>query len=85
MEVEKANLWSYINNLGLHGADGGTRTRTIKDQGILSPWRLPVPPRPHRARLADCRRGSNCARNKAGVLSDQLALRRARISLPGLK
>ena len=28
------------------GADDGNRTRTIRDRGILSPLRLPIPPRP---------------------------------------
>ena len=29
-----------------NGADDGNRTRTIRDRGILSPLRLPIPPRP---------------------------------------
>ena len=30
------------------GADGGTRTRTPRGRGILSPVRLPISPRPRR-------------------------------------
>lgn len=38
------------------GAGGGTRTRTIKDQGILSPWRLPF----RHARICAERLGTDC-------------------------
>ena len=34
------------------GADGGTRTRTSRGKRILSPLRLPIPPRPHGLRLS---------------------------------
>lgn len=39
-------FFKIIFSILLGGADGGTRTRTILDRGILSPLRLPVPPRP---------------------------------------
>lgn len=37
----------------MSGADGGNRTRTSEARGILSPLRLPIPPRP-RVALFSC-------------------------------
>jgi hypothetical protein len=44
--LTRSGLDNGLRRCGLIGADGGGRTRTGKARGILSPLRLPVPPRP---------------------------------------
>ena len=43
--------WCGTASAAAGGADGGTRTRTLQELGILSPVCLPVPPRPLKAPL----------------------------------